>query len=99
VATQDHARQRALVVSDKAQRVYNFHRNTLRTLSEFIAAIGLKDTSELRLEHFEILRARATKVLTWLEPGELLGGTDNEFYARNWNVASADSFAPGRATQ
>jgi glutamate synthase domain-containing protein 2 len=30
VATQDPLRQRALVVPDKAQRVLNFHRNTLR---------------------------------------------------------------------
>ena len=33
VATQDPLRQRALVVGDKAERVANFHRNTLRALS------------------------------------------------------------------
>ncbi|MGE4324030.1 MAG: FMN-binding glutamate synthase family protein, partial [Sphingobium sp.] len=41
VATQDPARQRALVVSDKAERVHNFHRNTLAALAEMGAAAGL----------------------------------------------------------
>jgi glutamate synthase domain-containing protein 2 len=34
VTTQDKRRQRALAVEDKAERVYNFHRNTLRALGE-----------------------------------------------------------------
>src|SRR5262249_18775243 len=34
VATQDRLRQRALVVRDKAVRVANFHRNTLKALAE-----------------------------------------------------------------
>src|SRR5690606_10543575 len=34
VATQDPLLQRALVVPDKAQRVYHFHRNTMIALSE-----------------------------------------------------------------
>ncbi|MCC4810506.1 glutamate synthase-related protein, partial [Salmonella enterica] len=40
VATQDPLRQRALVVPDKAQRVLNFHHNTLRALAEMLAAAG-----------------------------------------------------------
>ncbi|MEJ0064025.1 MAG: glutamate synthase-related protein [Caulobacteraceae bacterium] len=36
VATQDALRQGALVVTDKAERVYNFHRLTLRALSEML---------------------------------------------------------------
>ena len=50
VATQDALRQRALVVPDKAQRVYNFHRNTLKALAEMLAAAGLAgiaDSDEL----------------------------------------------------
>ena len=41
VTTQDPLRQRALVVPDKAQRVANFHRNTLHALAELLAAAGL----------------------------------------------------------
>ncbi len=33
IATTDKGRQRGLVVSDKAERVYNFHRNTIKALS------------------------------------------------------------------
>ena len=41
VATQDPTRQRALVVPDKADAVYNFHHATLHALAELIAAAGL----------------------------------------------------------
>jgi len=40
VATQDKVRQRALVVPDKAERVHNFHRNTLQALAEMLALIA-----------------------------------------------------------
>lgn len=36
IATQDPIRQRALVVEDKANRVYNFHKNTLKALKELL---------------------------------------------------------------
>lgn len=51
VATQDPVRQRALVVPDKADRVYNFHRNTLHALQELVQAAGLAHPSELRAHH------------------------------------------------
>ena len=38
VATQDRARQRALVVADKSERVFNFHRATMELLAELVAA-------------------------------------------------------------
>ncbi|MFX8090373.1 glutamate synthase-related protein, partial [Acinetobacter baumannii] len=41
VTTQDPQRQRALVVPDKAQRVANFHQNTLKALKELVEAAGL----------------------------------------------------------
>src|SRR5690606_31890838 len=51
VATQDPMRQRALVVPDKAERVFNFHRNTLAALAELVAAAGLEHPSELEPPH------------------------------------------------
>ena len=48
VATQDAHLQKALVVDDKAERVFNFHRNTLHAVSELLGAAGLKHTSEIR---------------------------------------------------
>ena len=41
VTTQDPIRQRALVVPNKATRVANFHRNTMKALAEMTGAAGL----------------------------------------------------------
>ena len=51
VATQDPMRQRALVVPDKAERVYNFHRNTLAALADMIAAAGLEHPGQIGPHH------------------------------------------------
>lgn len=51
VATQDPVRQRALVVTDKAERVYYFHANTLHALAELLGAAGLQHASEMRPSH------------------------------------------------
>jgi glutamate synthase domain-containing protein 2 len=47
VATQDPLRQKALVVEDKASRVYNFHANTLKNLAEMMGAAGLSHTRQI----------------------------------------------------
>jgi glutamate synthase domain-containing protein 2 len=98
VATQDRLRARALVVPDKAQRVANFHRNTLRALSEMLAAAGLDHSSKIGPHHL-VRRVSATEIKafselhTFLEPGELLGpDCRREFYAPSWARARADSF-------
>ena len=100
VATQDPLRQRALVVPDKAQRVFNYHRNTLKALAEMLAAAGLSHPSELE-PRFLVRRLSATEIQlysqmhVYLKPGELLDGTvQGEFYRRMWAMAQADSFAP-----
>ena len=99
VATQDHLRQGALVVPDKAERVYNFHRLTLRALSEMLAAAGLEHPDQLMPYHL-VRRVNATEVKqfselhTFLKPGELLGeDCADSFYAENWKRASATTFA------
>ncbi|HJR31771.1 MAG TPA: glutamate synthase-related protein, partial [Pseudomonas sp.] len=103
VATQDTLRQRALVVPDKAQRVYNFHRNTLKALAEMLAAAGLDHPSQLSAKHL-VRRMSATEIKlfsqlhVFLKPGELLTGEVNgEFYSRMWQMARADSFEPNDA--
>jgi glutamate synthase domain-containing protein 2 len=99
VTTQDRLRQRALVVPDKAQRVFNFHRSTLTALAEVVAAAGLSHPQELSPRHF-LKRVSPDIVATYeqihrfLEPGELLGGTDDPRFAKSWAMARADSFAP-----
>jgi hypothetical protein len=99
VATQDPMRQRALVVPDKAERVYNFHRNTLGALSDMIAAAGLEHPSNLGPHHL-VRRVSRTEIRMFsqlhifLEEGELLGDAHNrDFYSAAWRLARADSFA------
>ena len=98
VATQDAVRQRALVVPDKAQRVYRFHANTLQALAEMLAAAGLTHPSQLGPQHL-VRRLSTTEVRlfsdlhTFLEPNELIaGGNAHEFYRHQWEIARADSF-------
>ncbi|MEE4919134.1 FMN-binding glutamate synthase family protein [Pseudomonas alliivorans] len=100
VATQDALRQRALVVPDKAERVYNFHRNTLKGLAEMLAAAGLDHPSQLEAKHL-VRRMSATEIKlfsqthVFLQPGQLLNGVqDDGFYSRMWRMARADSFEP-----
>jgi glutamate synthase domain-containing protein 2 len=98
VATQDRLRQAALVVPDKAERVYNFHRLTLRALSDMLAAAGLEHPDELGPHHL-VRRVNATEIKqfsqlhTFLKHGELVDGTcEDSFYADNWRRASAAGF-------
>jgi glutamate synthase domain-containing protein 2 len=101
VATQDRHRQRALVVPNKAERVYQFHRNTVEALSEIIAAAGLNHPSEIDPCHFYI-RLGGPKTLSadrgavWLEPGSLLDGSAPEPYRNYWERADATSFRAAR---
>jgi glutamate synthase domain-containing protein 2 len=98
VATQDPLRQRALVVTDKSERVFHFHRNTLRALADLLAAAGLQHPDEIGPHHLA-RRVNATEIAlysqlhTFLAPGDLLAGAcPHPFYRHNWDLASADSF-------
>jgi glutamate synthase domain-containing protein 2 len=99
VTTQDPVRQRALVVPDKAERVYNFHRATLAALAELTAAAGLRHPAEISPHH--IVR-RVTKnevalmssVVKFLQPGSLLEGRfEQQVFEMYWDQAQPDSFA------
>lgn len=77
VATQDPHLQKALVVEDKAQRVANFHKNTLHAVSELLGAAGLHHTSEITPSKILIRGNRGrpenlAHALLNLEPGALL---------------------------
>lgn len=98
VATQDPGRMRALVVTDKAERVYQYHQNTLEVLKELLCAAGLRHPRELGPEHV-IRRVSSTEVRSlaalheWLRPGELLDGTPEQpAYKVFWEAARVDSF-------
>jgi glutamate synthase domain-containing protein 2 len=105
VATQDPKRQQALVVPDKAQRVTNFHRNTLKSLRDFAAAAGLNHPREFKPEHFylhEGLREimPASVALSWLKKGALLEQSHNiAGYSTYWEMAEAESFLPVKSVE
>ena len=98
VATQDPLRQRALVVEDKAERVANFHRQTLNALSEMIAAAGLEHPAQIRPHHLVRRVGDAeirlfSQLHVFLEPGELIEGKRKRtFYSHAWDLARPDSF-------
>ena len=90
-------RARAIHVPDKAQRVCNFHKETVEALGEMVAAAGLDHPSQLSPEHF-FRRASPDYVVNFREqypplaPGELLAGTDNPRFAKPWRMARAETF-------
>ena len=105
VATQDPQRQKALVVPDKAERVYRFHENTLKALKELVQAAGLTHPNEIGAYH--IVRRAAdhevrllANVLPYVQPGALLAALEgrgewpHNVFKLYWPMASADSFAP-----
>lgn len=97
VATQDPARQRALVVPDKMERVANFHRATLQELAELTAAAGLDHPTDFKPIHIT-RRVSPSVVATYadlypgLAEGELVSGTSDKRWRRAWDMAHASSF-------
>ena len=97
IATQSAARQRGLVVEEKALRVARFHGATMKALHEIIVATGLDSPSDLRPSH---LRQRINvaemrqidEIQPFVQPGELIAGTGHATLARWWNAASPDTF-------
>jgi glutamate synthase domain-containing protein 2 len=100
ITTQDPLRQRALVPADKATRVYNFHRNTLRALAEFTGAAGLSHPCELEPRHIvRRLTSHEIRLVAnlykFLKPGELLTSPKaHAVYEYYWPLATSRSFDP-----
>ena len=100
VTTQDKHRQKALHVPSKAERVYNFHRNTLKALSEMIASAGVCHPSGIkphqlaqRINSHEI--KNYAQLHFWMKENELLHCSDRDeenFYYRMWNRATVEKF-------
>ena len=101
VTTQDPLRQQSLVVPDKAERVYNFHRMTLHALQEIVQAAGLQHPRDITPHHIvrrsanRRVRSLAQLILTQLEDGVLLKDDLNALpiiYRQHWPLATAESF-------
>ncbi len=101
VATSDPLRQRGLVVTDKSDRVYNFHRNTVKALMEVVGAAGCEHPSELTPHQImhrvsDEVVMNADVVYDLLEPGQLLTDPGGTHLAQDWALAQAGSFAAKR---
>ncbi|MFJ4713870.1 FMN-binding glutamate synthase family protein [Streptomyces sp. NPDC088785] len=101
VTTQDPRRARALDVVDKAARVTRYQRATLHSALQIMAAMGVRDASELgphllqRREDHGGFRSYA-ELYPWLSPGELLAAPPRS-WAADWQAADPDTFTPASA--
>lgn len=105
VTTQDPLRQQALVVPDKAERVFRFHEHTLEALKELVQAAGLTHPNQITPAHIvrrtsdHQVRLLAT-LLPALRPGELLAAErgdlpwPHQVFELYWGLASPHSFRP-----
>ena len=98
VATQSPARQRGLVVPDKAERVARFQKATLDALHDIVVACGLRSPDEFTPDG---LRQRINaaemrsidEIYPFVEPGELIEGARDARLAAWWRAADPESFA------
>jgi len=66
IATQNPSRTKAIVVTDKAQRVANFQRETVSNLVELVGAAGLEGIHELKPKHIN-RRVQGTEVKSYAQ--------------------------------
>jgi glutamate synthase domain-containing protein 2 len=101
VTTQDPLRQQSLVVPDKAERVYNFHQQTLHALQELVQAAGLQHPRDITAHHIvrrssdHKVSSLAQLILTQLPEGALLKPDLDGLpmiYSQHWPAAGAESF-------
>ena len=86
-----------MIVPDKAERVANFHKNTLHALAEVIGASGLMHPSEIRASQLH-RRISPTQTMNFAElypvmnEGELLSGDSDPALQKQWKLVSAEHF-------
>jgi len=98
VATQSPARQRGLVVEDKAARVARFQKATLNALHDIVVACGLESPDEFSPDNFgqqisAIEMRTMDEVYHFVAAGELIDGARDERLAKWWKLADAASFS------
>lgn len=99
VATQNPNLVRGLVVDDKKNRVANFHRLTLRSAAELMAAAGIKHPDDIHRAYIH-RRISPDKILTYLDSypyipkGSLLKKPYAKQYELLMTISNANSFSP-----
>ncbi|WP_417618340.1 FMN-binding glutamate synthase family protein [Parasphingorhabdus sp.] len=97
VATQDPFRQRGLVIGDKAERVYQFQKQTVAALRDIVVAMGLENPWQIRPHHLHerLNSAKSSSIdyiYPFLENRVLIEAPDDTPYAQYWAAAQAGSF-------
>ncbi len=97
VATQNGSLIKGLVVTDKAQRVVNFHDETVQAFMQIIAAAGLTDTAQINRSYVfrrvdQACIKRYDELFPYLAPGCLLSEPYPKHIERDTKEASAESF-------
>jgi glutamate synthase domain-containing protein 2 len=100
VTTQDAHRQQALVVPDKAERVYQYHEKTLEALKEMVQAAGLQHPQDITAFHISQRVSEGevrllANVVPRVKAGSLLDeniSDDHKVYKNYWHKVNADSF-------
>ncbi|MFT4516370.1 MAG: glutamate synthase domain-containing protein 2, partial [Planctomycetota bacterium] len=99
VATQNDRLSKGLVVSQKTQRVANYHEATVHAFLETLGAAGLTHPDWLRPWHIR-RRVSETETKTYaeiypfLKRGELIGDEVPAEWQRSMTLSSAESFRP-----
>ena len=97
----DPKRYRVIDVNDRAQRVYNFHHNSVEAVAEMLESAGLQHPSQLNRRHI-VRRVSASKILLAdqiyprVEINALIEGKEvaDPRLAVYWSRVSGDSFYP-----
>jgi glutamate synthase domain-containing protein 2 len=97
VATQDPKRMRALHVPDKTERVFHYQEHCVGQAMQLMGSMGVSGPEELRphmlrrrMDHREV-RSYA-EIFHHLQPGELLASPPAGTWARDWQLATPDTF-------
>ena len=97
VATQDRWLMAGLDPENKSARVANFHRETIKSLSELLGAVGLAKSSDLRPWHImhrvsPTITKHYGEIYDFLDDGELLRDPLPPDYKRACEAAAAETF-------
>jgi len=99
IATQNKGRQRGLVVNVQAERAARFHRKTLESLADIVAAAGLEHPRDLQ-PHYLMQHVGAAgvkeidRIYDFLPENALIDAPEDTMYAEWWKAADPDTFEP-----
>jgi glutamate synthase domain-containing protein 2 len=97
VATQDKARNRAIISEHKRFHVFNYHKATIESFLDLTGAIGVDHPDKLKPRHIfhrvsEGVSKNYADLYPELDPGELLRNDIHPEFAKDWAKASSQHF-------